>query len=76
MRVRVRVAVRVHGSMRATLLLAQADANAFHGRTPAVSEVLPGDVEDAATRSDGRTLLLCYPPANDAMGANCLQAFR
>jgi hypothetical protein len=56
--------------------LNQAEANSFHGRTPAVSEVLPGGIKDAATRGDGRALFLCYPPPDDAMGAHCLEAFR
>ena len=53
----------------------QADPNVFHGRTPAVSEVLPGGPQDAAGQGDGRALFLCYPPPGGAMGAQSLEAF-
>lgn len=42
--------------------------NAFHGRTPTLSEIGEGGPDSVTSLGEGRALFLCYPPLDDPMG--------
>jgi hypothetical protein len=51
------------------------NVNEYHRDVPAFTKVLRGDAH-AVTLFADRTLFLCYPPPNDPMALECLQAYQ
>ena len=50
--------------------------NAFHGRTPALTEIVEGGPDSVTSLGEGRALFLCYPPLDDPMGQQSVANYK